>query len=241
MQPFDDVNVRHAFSESIDRDALIKSVRRGIGKAAYSWLPPGVPDYDESLGKDYRFDATKAKADFARSKYGTNLPALKLTIANSASGKLQAEFVQQQLQTNLGVKTELEVLENAVYKSRYQRSDFQMVIGGWSSDYADPEDWIPDLFGVNGGNNKYKYSNPQVDRLIRDASSTSDNDRRLKIYADARKIIVEDMPVAFLYYAQLNGLKKPYVRGVIPTGLDGLSDRGESGDRFFTNVSIAKH
>lgn len=235
--PFDDVNVRHAFGEAVDREALITNVRHGVGKPAYSWLPPGVPDYDANLGKQYTFDPAKAKADLSKSKYGARLPAVRLTIANSASGKLQAQFIQDQLQTNLGVKVDLEVLESATYKGRYQQGDFQTVIGGWGSDYADPEDWLPELFGTNAGNNQYKYSNPQVDQLFKQAKATADNNQRLDAYKRAQQIITDDMPVACLYYAQANILVKPWVKGLVMTGLDGAIP----GDWFFTNVAITKH
>jgi oligopeptide transport system substrate-binding protein len=215
-------------------------VQKGVGKPAYSWLPPGVPDYDPELGMDYKFDAAKAKADLAKSKYASSVPAIKFTFVNSASAKIRAAFVQDQLKTNLGVNIDLEALESATYKSRYQQDDFQMVFGGWGSDYADPEDWLPQLFGTGAGNNKYMYSNPQVDALFKQAQTTTDNTQRLNLYKQAQQIIVQDMPVAFIYYAQTNGLKKPYVQGVIPTGLDGLGSFGEAGDWFFTNVYISK-
>lgn len=234
--PFDDVNVRHAFSEAIDRDAFIKAVAKGVGKPALSWLPPGVPDYDPNLGTQYKFDPAKAKADLAKSKYGTNLPTMKITYANGASAKLRSEFVQNQLKTNLGINVELEALETAAYKSKYQQNDFQMVFGGWGSDYADPEDWIPDLFGTGGGNNKTQYSNPQVDALIKQAKSAPDNAARLEAYKKAQQIIVDDTPVAFIYYRQSNFLLKPYVKGLVTTGLDGVY-----GDWFWTNVAISKH
>ncbi|MGI8549234.1 MAG: peptide ABC transporter substrate-binding protein, partial [Dehalococcoidia bacterium] len=234
--PFDDVNVRKAFSEAIDRDAFIKGVRKGIGTAAYSWLPPGVPDYDASLGQQFKLDSTKAKADLAKSKYGANLPGMKITFAQGASNQLQSEFLQNQLQTNLGIKVDLEALESATYKSRYQQNDFQMVFGGWGSDYADPEDWIPDLFGTGGGNNKYQYSNPKVDALIKQAKSETDNAKRLDDYKQAQALIVDDQPMSFIFYRQRNSLFKSYLKGVIQTGLDGIS-----GDWFYTNVAITKH
>ena len=234
--PFDDVNVRHAFGEAVDRAALITNVRHGVGKPAYSWLPPGVPDYDATLGKQYRFDAAKAKADLSQSKYSARLPSIKLTLENSASGKLQAQFIQDQLQTNLGVKIDLETLESASYKGHYQNGDFQAIIADWSSDYADPEDWLPELFGTNGSDNQFKYSNPQVDQLFKQAKATADNNQRLDAYKKAHQIIVDDMPVVFLYYDQNNILVKPWVNGLITTGLDGIP-----GDWFFTNVSIGRH
>ena len=41
--PFNDVNVRKAFSYAFDRDGWIRDVQKGIGKAYTRWIPPGVP------------------------------------------------------------------------------------------------------------------------------------------------------------------------------------------------------
>ena len=40
MKPFDNVNVRKAFAQAIDRDALIEGVLQGAGQPATSWIPP---------------------------------------------------------------------------------------------------------------------------------------------------------------------------------------------------------
>ncbi|MGI8551199.1 MAG: peptide ABC transporter substrate-binding protein [Dehalococcoidia bacterium] len=232
--PFDDVHVRRGFSEALDRDAFIKNVRKGIGTPAYSWLPPGVPGFDPQLGQQYGFDPDKARADLTASAYGTSLPPISLMYAGGGSAQLQGEFIQTQLQRNLGVTITLQPLESAAYRVRYQQNDFQMVVGGWGSDYADPEDWIPDLFGTGGGNNKTQYSNPRVDALIKQAEAEIDNDRRIDDYRQAHQMIVDDMPLVFLFYRQSNLLVRPYVTGLILTGLDGIH-----GDWFWTNIAIS--
>ncbi|GAH66093.1 unnamed protein product, partial [marine sediment metagenome] len=52
--PFDDVNIRRAFSLAIDKDKLISLVFAGTMQPAYGILPPGIPGYNEELvGLDY--------------------------------------------------------------------------------------------------------------------------------------------------------------------------------------------
>ncbi len=59
--PFDNKKVRQAFSCAIDRVAFVDQVRSGVGHATTSWVPPGMPGYDANLGKEWGFNAAKAK------------------------------------------------------------------------------------------------------------------------------------------------------------------------------------
>ena len=67
--PLDNKLVRQAFSCAIDRAAFVDNVRGGVGKVAYSWVPPGMPDYDPNLGKEWAFNVTKAKQLLDQSGY----------------------------------------------------------------------------------------------------------------------------------------------------------------------------
>lgn len=238
-EPFDDPLVRKAFKLAVDSQAYVDSVRQGSGLPAFSWIPPGMPGYNPNMGTDYAFDPEKAKQFLADAGYpnGEGLPDITVTIADTQAGRLTAEFLQEQLRTNLGVNIDIEILESATYEDRYLASDFQFVLGGWGADYADPENWLPQLFGTNAGLNQYKYSNPEVDDLFAQAAVELDNDKRLDLYDRAQKIIIdEDMGVAPLYYRIRNWLVKPWVKGVITTGLD-----ASPGDWFYTNIRILAH
>src|SRR5260370_5441515 len=59
--PLNNVNVRKALSRAIDRAALIRDVASGVGKTATSMIPPGMPGYQQDLGKDLDFDPGAAK------------------------------------------------------------------------------------------------------------------------------------------------------------------------------------
>jgi oligopeptide transport system substrate-binding protein len=238
-EPFTDPLVRKAFKMAVDSQAYVDSVRGGSGLPAFSWIPPGMPGYNAEIGTDYAFDPEGAQALLAQSTYGgpDGLPGITVTIADTQAGRLTAEFLQEQLRVNLGVNIDIEILESATYEDRYLASDFQFVIGGWGADYADPENWLPQLFGTDAGLNQYKYSNPQVDQLFAQAAVELDNDTRLDLYDQAQKIIIDDdMGVAPLYYRIRNFLVKPWVSGIITTGLDSTA-----GDWFYTNIRILAH
>ena len=67
---------------------------------------------------------------------------------------------------------------------------------GWIADYPSIDNFIY-LFTTEGG--KYGsyswYSNPQVDKLFKQARSTIDQTQRYNLYNEAQKLILADAPV----------------------------------------------
>lgn len=233
--PFDDALVRQAISRAIDRAAYISVVRGGVGTPALSWLPPGMPGADASLGQDLSFDPEAARALLAQAGYpdGDGFPTVTLTIADDETNRTTAEFLQEQLRVNLGIDLQIETLDESAFYDRYQTGDFQVTWLSWFADYADPENWLPQQFGTDGAFNVIGYSNPDVDALFEQAATELDNTKRLALYDEAQRIIIEDQAVTPVFYPDTNYLVKATVGDLITTALDAAP-----GDWFIGNVRI---
>ncbi len=236
--PFDNVKVRQAIATAVDRNAFINNVRGGVGKAALSWIPPGMPGYDANLGKEYEFNPTKAKQLLAEAGYAdaSKLPPIKYTYNNAGVNPTVAQFLQGQMKDNLGINITLDPMESKAFQAYVNSEQHQWAWTGWGADYPDPDNWLPEYFGTNAGNNHSTYSNPQFDSLAAQAKKELDNTKRLQLWADAQKIIVTDVPIAFMFYRERFWLVKPYVKGLALTGMDGQIP----GDFFYDMVSISK-
>jgi oligopeptide transport system substrate-binding protein len=71
---------------------------------------------------------------------------------------------------------------------------------GWIADYADAQNFL-DLFITGGGNNDGHYSNPEYDRLIRQAATLPDGPERNRVMRQAEEIAVDqDQVVIPIYY-----------------------------------------
>jgi oligopeptide transport system substrate-binding protein len=236
VAPFNNVNLRKALNAAIDRDAFINNVRGGVGKAAYSWIPPGMPGYDASLGADYHFNVTKAKEFLTAAGYadGSKVPELRLQYADTGTNPTIAQFVQNQLKVNLGINVSIEPMERKAFTQAVNAEKYTWAWYGWGADYPDPDNWLPQLFGTGAGNNHTAYSNPAFDALCAQAGNELDNTKRLKLWADAQKMVVDDAPVLFMQYRERFLLVKPNIQGLKYTGMDG----DVAGDMFFPNVSM---
>lgn len=238
VPPFDNKKVRQAISTAIDRDAFVEKVRNGVGKPATSWIPPGMPGYDPELGKQYTFNPTKAKQLLSEAGYAdpSKLPQIKYQYSDTASNKLIAEFMQAQLKDNLGVTLTLEPMEPKAFSAMVNAEKHTWAWFGWGADYPDPDNWLPEIYGTGAGVNHTLYSNPEFDKISKQAMGELDNTKRLKLWADAHKIVVEDVPVAFMFYRERFVLVKPTLKGLKTTGMDG----SVAGDMFFNEAYRTK-
>ena len=69
----------------------------------------------------------------------------------------------------------------------------------WIGDNGDPDNLLyillsGDQFPPFGFNLGY-YSNPEVDEILRQARTTSDHDERVRLYEEAQRLSMADMPV----------------------------------------------
>ena len=233
--PFDNKNLRKALNAAVDREAFINNVRAGIGKPAYSWIPPGMPGYDANLGSDYHFNVEKAKEFLKAAGYadGSKVPELKMQYADTGTNPTIAQFLQNQIKVNLGINVALEPMERAAFTKFVNSEQHTWAWFGWGADYPDPDNWLPELFGTDAGNNHTTYSNPAFDALSAKAKVELDNTKRLQMWADAHKMIVDDAPVLFMQYRERFRLVKPTVKGLKTTSMDG----DVCGDMFFYEVS----
>ncbi|MDO8672338.1 MAG: peptide ABC transporter substrate-binding protein [Dehalococcoidia bacterium] len=236
--PFDNLKVRQAFSTAIDRETYVQKVRRGVGQVAYSWIPPGMPGHQADLGSEYKVDAAKAKSFLANAGYpdGKGLPAVSLSYADQGDNKLYAEFIQANLKDNLGVQIKLEPMDPKSFADAVNAGNWQMSFFGWSADYPDPDNWLPELFGTGAGNNLSKYSSKEFDDIVAKAKLEPDDSKRLQLWNQAQKKIVDDAVVIFLNYNVRFGLLKPYVK-VVTTGMD----RVAAGDRLMDKIYLTAH
>lgn len=238
MPPFDSKLVRQAIATAIDRDAFINQVRNGVGKTALSWIPPGMPGHDPALGSQYKFDADRARQLLAQAGYSDpgKLPEIKFHYADSANNKLIAQFLQGQMKDNLGINIILEPMEPKSFAQLMNANTFMWAFLGWGSDYPDPSNWLPELFGTGAGNNKTQYSNSQFDALAKQAMSELDTAKRLKAWGDAQKLVIDDAPLVPVFHRERFVLVSPDVKGMKTTSMDGQVP----GDMFFTTVYLGK-
>jgi oligopeptide transport system substrate-binding protein len=218
--PFDDVNVRKAFSWAVDRTLLVENVTKG-GQAPARWFSrPGLaaapdPEAGDDFGPPIKADVAKAKEFLAASKeYPTadKLPEITLMV-NQVEGHVKiAEAIQQMWEENLGVKVNLVTQEWKVYLDTLDNDPPQIWRLGWAPDYPDASNFARDVFRSDSGNNHTKWKNEEFDKIVDEAARETDPQKRHDLYVQAEKILVDqDAVIIPLYWYTRVAVTKPTV------------------------------
>jgi oligopeptide transport system substrate-binding protein len=119
----------------------------------------------------------------------------------------------------LNIRVELAHLEFKSYVELMNRVDFDILRSRWIGDYDDPKTYL-DMFVTAGGNNNTNWSNADYDRLIREASRTTDPEARFELFQQAEEILLRELPVTPIFFGTLAALQHPSVRdfGITQTG-----------------------
>ena len=194
---------------------MVSGILGGNGKQMRGPIPEGMWGYDASA-MQYSLDLTKAKAELAKvSDKPTSLSFLYSD--NDPNWEPIALSMQANLK-KLGIDVKLEKLANATMRDRIGKGDYDIAIGNWSPDFADPymfmNYWFEsDKKGLPG--NRSFYSNPQVDALLKQAVATSDQAKRTALYQQAEKTVIADAAYVYLfqknYQVGMNKSVKGYV------------------------------
>jgi oligopeptide transport system substrate-binding protein len=218
--PLDNVRLRLALTQAIDRNAFVAQIFSGQGAPAESFIPKGMHGYAPGLTAQ-KFDVAQARASLAAS--GLSASQVQLTYSYDSTSdfaRATARFVHDQLKANLGIELSLQALDPNTLGSRLEVGEFQMTgPRGWTADYPDQADWF-DLFLTTNSNNLSLWQNQQYDNFVRVARTDVQGARRDQEYMQAQSMVVGDAPVGFLAQSVSWYLMQPFVRGVTISPVD---------------------
>ena len=213
--PFDDVNVRRAFTQALDKEKLARLVFRDMVEPAYGILPPGILGYNEELS-GLEFSIEEALASIRASRYGdvSALPPITITtIGLGAEITSDLEAIIYEWRQNLGVEVKVRQLEPEFFLYNLSEEKDEMYYLGWIADYPHPQDFLDILFQSEAEYNHGEYSSAEVDNLLAEAGTELDMDRSLELYQQIEQILVDDAACLPLWFSQNYVLVKPYVKG----------------------------
>lgn len=224
---FKDVRVRQAISLAINRDALVKGVLLGQGVAAFGPYKPGSWAYHSGLSPQAQ-DLNKAKrllekAGFKKGKsgqlYKDGIPFTFTILTNQGNEQriLTSTLIQSQLAA-LGIEVKTRTVEWASFIREFvNKGNFDAVILGWSITQD------PDIFQIwhssqahDGGLNFTRYANPEVDKVLEEARSTPNREKRAELYYKLQEILVRDQPYCFLFVPYALPIVQKRFKGIEP-------------------------
>ncbi|AOW82918.1 ABC transporter substrate-binding protein [Vibrio mimicus] len=215
--PFDDVRVRQALSYAIDRDVISDAILGQGQKPAYFLTPeitagfsPEMPTYGKMTQKERIAEAKKLLEAAGYSK--SNPLKFTLLYNTSENHKKIATAIQSMWKTALGVDIALENQEWKTFLDTRRQGNFDATRAGWCGDYNEASSFLTLMLSSNSSNDS-KYHNAEYDATLEKAMTSTSEEERQKLYADAEKLLARDMPIAPIYQYVRSRLVSPTVGG----------------------------
>ncbi|MEO1662025.1 MAG: peptide ABC transporter substrate-binding protein [Pseudomonadota bacterium] len=229
--PFDDIRVRKALAMALDREYLVENVLTPGFVPAYSFVPPGINNYEtdrpevswKSLTRPERLE--QARALLEEAGYGPDNPFRFEYKHRSTDDNPKAAPVAQANWNEIAPWVDAQILrqDTKVLYADLRQSNFQVSDGAWLADYNDPLNFLYLLDSATGQQNYGNYANPEYDGLLAAASQERDLTRRAELFAQAEKIMLEDHPITPMWFQVTKNLVDPK--------LDGWAENAEDNHR----------
>ncbi|MDX2008138.1 MAG: ABC transporter substrate-binding protein [Meiothermus sp.] len=199
--PTDDVNFRKAMALAFDYEALRSTLKItdtiSSGKPARGPLPAGVPSYDSSIPFPKR-DVAAARAALARSKYANQLSSIVIDmawVAEVPSEEKMALLFQQNM-AELGVKVNITKVPWASLTERFAKAEttpnLYPLFTGLS--YPDPDGLLYVMYSSKAAGTFWSSSwlkDDQIDKMLDEARTTADNAKRMEMYKQIQRRLVD--------------------------------------------------
>ncbi|MER7205704.1 ABC transporter substrate-binding protein [Streptosporangium sp. NPDC000239] len=203
--PFDDKRVREAFRDAVDVDTVLNSVYQGTARRAWSIVGQGSPQfYDASLENTYGNDTRRANelldeagwterdAEGFRVKDGKRLTVRSVESAPYVRDRrdVLAQAVQAAVKQSAGIDFQPKVVDQGTQQKALEDDQYELFQN--SRGDTDAGAALNLILPKGAAINRTHFENADLDKLLAEASTTSDQARRKELYARAQRTVVAE-------------------------------------------------
>jgi peptide/nickel transport system substrate-binding protein len=216
-----DRRVRQAIALALDRNAIISAKFSGRAVVATGILPPTHWAYNGDVTR-WPHDLARAKQLLDEAGYKPDARGIRFKLVYKTSADAFrvsiARVIAAQL-AQVGIDVEVRSFEFGTFFSDVKKGNYQIATMQ-SPEITEPDfhHWFfhsskwptakdPD------GSNRWRYKNEELDRLVEAGRSELDLAKRKLIYADAQKIVADELPIIPLWHEDNVALANVTLKG----------------------------
>ena len=219
LKPWSNEKIRKAIALGINRKQIVDNFYPAGSEVADYFTPCNVPLGCEGE-KTWDFDLAQAKTLLAEGLKEEGLTSIKTKLQFRAAvrGYLPdppqiATEISQQLKTNLGIETTLDLQESGAYLDANAAGKLEGIfLLGWGADYPDPTNFLDYHFGAGSGK---KFGKPFDDIAValQKGATSLDEAARKAAYVEANNLIKQHLPMVIVAHGASGTAFKKDVTG----------------------------
>ena len=233
VKPLDDPRVRRAISHAIDRDFIAERLWFGTARPATSPICSTTRFHDPAA-KLQSYDPKRAAAllDEAGLKPGADGVRFTVRHLELPYGEVWtrlSEYLRAAL-GKVGIRLDMQSTDPGGWAARVASWNYDTTIN-YVYQYGDPtlgveRTYVSSNIKKIAFTNTEGYSNPKVDALFAEARAAADPAERRKAFYAVQKLLIEDVPVAWLMELTFPTIHGKTLHNVITlgTGVQGCFD-----------------
>jgi len=195
-----DVELRRTLNYAIDRKRIITEILGGMAIESKGPFPPSIIDNKYLPSFDY--NPTMVKDLIAKKRIGSALK-LNLVIREGSSDTVFNKIAQYVLEDlkKVGIECITEKVPADKYFQSIPHSD--LFISRWIADTGDADNFLQPNFNPTNYTDFTGYKNEEVLEEMNTAKEILNPQKRIKMYEDIQKKIINESPWIFLYHPQV--------------------------------------
>ncbi len=212
-----DRRIREAIALAIDRPSIVQALYGGYGQVADQLLPPVMWGRADIRPTPYDPDRARRLLTEAGYPNGFSLEFWYMPISRTyfPNGKVIATAIASDL-SKVGIRAHLMTEDWASYLNDRATNKFQIFMIGGTGDYGDPDDfWAYNFAKYDANSANFSYNKPDLFALINRARATTSQAQRAVMYAQAARMIDQDVRDIYIAYARVPVLMRRNVSGLV--------------------------
>ncbi|NED96287.1 ABC transporter substrate-binding protein [Phytoactinopolyspora alkaliphila] len=212
--PFDNVDVRRGFSAAIDREGIAAGVYGGYATPASGPFSPAIgtahQDLSDIAAQVYDPDQARQFLDSAGFDFAERI---RFDAFTQDPWSKEADAIEAQL-GEIGVQVGLEKQDFGSWADLiYTAKEFWMTNSGQTTRTVDPDEALYPLVHSTGDLNVSGIDDPDLDTMLDDARSESDEGIRAEMYHDIARYVADNAYAAFTVWPSEIAATSPRVQG----------------------------
>ncbi len=218
--PFNDVRVRRAISQALDRQGIIEAVSlRGeatpaIGRGLAEWSLP--VDQLGAGAKYYQYDPKEAKRLLAEAGYPKGFKTQLTTTSGLGRDLVDAAQLVQHFLKDVGIEVELKLQEYGAYTATTVQGKYEGMVYGPSTGARDPDGPSYRMYVPDQALNRGYVNDPTLTALLKEQRRTKDLEARKQLIDAFQRYVAEQQYYVYTISAMMTGSWQPYVKNYAP-------------------------
>lgn len=218
---FSDKRVRQAMAYAVDREGIVDKLLQGIGSVAYGPLSEDSPWFNENMPK-YDYNPERGRELLKESGWNPDQKIILAVPKGNIVREKSAPIIQQNL-ADIGMKVELEFMEFPTLMAKVEEQSYDICLLGSSTGMLDPDSNLYSFMHSSqlrpNGWNSASWKNESMDEMLEAGAKEIDQVKRKKIYDEAQRIVLTEVPYIYLYYEDAIGAVNKRLKNAVPNGL----------------------